>query len=325
MAKPETYQPISRRNFLKLAAAAAVSLGLTVCGAKGTRGETPPLSPPGPTVTPRPTLAPDSTATKVKDPVFVPTVERNHYEPSIHLYLTPDQISAIEVFKNDQGELIKPPLHALTETEMANLEPMIAGLLAKKKITQPQADYLRGLYDLCFKQGGIQKISETMKRLTRLELPGPGISLRNKGEGDFVGPAFGFLSGYQPIDSKYSLITLQLEPGVLDPIKNPDKFWVAWIGRDPANVKMGPSDLVLVEANTGNLAVIEKLGETMGRGVDSWSIEELAGIFGAIPGAPVFVDRVNQAEKRAPTFIIILPQFPGANEGLGTRFSLKEF
>ncbi len=88
---------------------------------------------------------------------------------------------------------------------------------------------------------------------------------------------------------------------------------------------MGPSDLVLVEANTGNLAVIEKLGETMGRGVDSWSIEELAGIFGAIPGAPVFVDRVNQAEKRAPTFIIILPQFPGANEGLGTRFSLKEF
>ncbi len=193
--KPETLirsqQGISRREILSTAVKAVVGASAFLFGIKA---DAKPSQNIELREKPSPILS-DRNLESQQYRAFLPMVDKLAYTPDIFLApsLTPDQISAIEVFKNDQGELIKPPLHALTETEMANLEPMIAGLLAKKKITQPQADYLRGLYDLCFNQGGMTKISETMEAT----LPGPGVSLRNKNREDFVGPAVGFLYGFQ--------------------------------------------------------------------------------------------------------------------------------
>jgi hypothetical protein len=261
-----------------------------------------------------PTAMPTGTPTQAPSPTPEPT-RTDQTSIFVEPPLTEEQIAAIRVYRKPSGEMAKPYLHALTETEIAGYRTMVADLLGQGKIAQSQADRLSALYADLFSHGGIGRISMTIEGHLGYAVPGPGILERGSGV-DFVGPVLGFVKGVNSEEgegaTRHFSLVLGLDPRYQDPIKNPEEFWFAEVGANP-EVKTEVTTLVLLESSTGNVRRINKSGEgeQSGRGIHLWSIGKLAD-FGLFEGAPVFLDTFTLDNKMATICGPVVLQFPGA-------------
>lgn len=270
-----------------------------------------------------PTATEKPTATSTPEPTATPEAEIPE-ELLIAPKLTEKEIEAIRYFKDSSENVIKPYLDPLEQGGMQKLDQFVEYLLQQGRISQTEASCLQDLYRNYFLEGGVEKLSRITEEGWRFETDGIGILTReNK---DHIGPAIGFLYGFQTIGEDegtppYYRVVIQLKPGVYDPRENPEYFHIINVGEHPTDDTVG-TRFSFVSLNESDLDVVRKINPKYRRGLADWNIRELKEIFGVIPGSLVFVDTSAVQKDTAYLFTPIALEFP--KEGLGKLFVYDE-